>query len=157
MIPFLSVALFTLLSNSNAKAEELIQYIDCHFANPASTDHVVVSLESSLSGSFYYTTGIDDQGNDQNTGRLALHQVESPASSSTDALFLAQFMTVQDGSKITINFNFSMPKDLLFKSSDFFNARLTTDIIDKNQWTHTNLTTDDELTCFARLYPKNLL
>lgn len=155
MIQLITVSLFIFFTSSFALAEDQFQYIDCHFANPASLDHVVVSLESPLKGSFFYTTGLDDNGDDQNTGSLALRQVQNSDSTSKDAFFLAQFMTVQDGSKITINFNFSMPKDLILKPSDFFHARLTTDIIDLFKSTNSNLSTDDELTCFARMYSKN--
>ena len=56
---------------------------------------------------------------------------------------------------VTVDFNFSMPKNLIFKASDFFHARLTTEINDKKDQFTSNLNTDDDLTCFSRLYPKN--
>ena len=156
MIKTLFVSLFSVFVLQTAQAADLMtQYIDCHFANPASTDHVVVSLDNPLSGSFFYTTGLDDNGDDQNTGRIGIRRLDDVKQDSDQALFLAQFMTVQDGSKITVDFNFSMPKNLIFKASDFFHARLTTEINDNKDQFTSNLNTDDDLTCFSRLYPKN--
>ena len=148
------ILISTFLGLPSAFGSNLTQYIDCHFPNPNSTEKVIVSLDSEYRGSFFYTTGLDDQGDDSNTGRLGLNRLEDTKPNPATANFLAQFMTVQDGSKITVNFNFSMPRELIFQKSDFFQARLTTDIIDLNKEQSFHHNTDDQLFCFSRLYSK---
>jgi len=155
MIQRLAPFALTLLALSipDARAANETQYIDCKFPNPASNDHVVVSLNDSQSGSFFYTTGVSDDGDDQDTGRIGLIREDSKTD-PTKALFVARWMTVQDGSKVTLEFHFSMPKELIFKASGSFKAGLTTNIIDGNKQA-LYLKSDDDLTCFSRLNTKS--
>jgi hypothetical protein len=131
-----------------------IQYISCSFANPDSMDRVVVSLKSPYKGTFFYTTGVDDMGESHDTGSIGIDRIEDDKTHADEAKFLAKWMTVQDGSKITVEFHFSMPKEHVYKAAEFFNASLTTEIIDYDgSKAASHLHNKDELTCFARMYP----
>jgi hypothetical protein len=148
-------ALYTATVQSAFAAND-VQYIDCHFANPNSTDRVVVSLNSPFKGTFFYTTGFDDVGESHDTGSIGIDREEDAKTDAESASYLAKWMTVQDGSKITVEFHFKMPKAQVFKASDFFNAVLTTNIIDyKGKQQVSFLGSNEDLTCFSRIYPKN--
>lgn len=142
--------LITLIS-FQAHATDQTQYIDCKFENPNNNDHVIVSLDDTQNGTFLYTAGVDDEDDNQHTGVIGLKR---QGDKEQTAHFLAKWSTVQDGSRITVEFHFSMPKDLVFKVSNSFKSGLTTNIIDEQSKT-APLTSADDLTCFARLYPKN--
>lgn len=151
-----TLALLALLALSIAKAHASdIQSIDCHYTNPGAKDHVIVSLKDPQNGTFSYSTGIVDD--DQNTGSIGiLRDADSNEPGKKDfARFTARWMTVQDGSKITVEFHFSMPKNLVFKNSNSFKAGLTTNIIDYNQTKPLSLDSDDELVCSAKIGPTN--
>jgi len=142
--------------STSAFASTDVQYIDCHFTNSNSNDRVVVSLNSPYKGTFFYTTGFDDSGESHDTGRIGIDREDDSKTDADSASFLAKWMTVQDGSKITVEFHFKMPKAQVFKTSDFFNAVLTTNIIDyKEKQQSSFLGSNEDLTCFARIYPKN--
>lgn len=145
-----ALALTALFALSISTAHAATQNIDCHFQNPASTDHVVISLTDPQTGSFYYTTGVSSEGDDQDTGRIGLTEEDSKID-ATKTRFVAKWMTVQDGSKVTVEFHYSMPKNLIFKTSDSFKAGLTTNIIDGASKLPASLNADDELTCVAKL------
>jgi hypothetical protein len=131
-----------------------IQHISCSFANPDSMDRVVVSLKSPYKGTFFYTTGVDDMGESHDTGVIGIERVEDDKTHADEAKFLAKWMTVQDGSKITVEFHFIMPKEHVYKAADFFNASMSTEIIDYDGSKQlSRLHNKDELTCFARMYP----
>lgn len=145
----------SMMSIGQANAAEEIQFIDCHFSNSDNNDHVVISMNDPQNGSFFYTTGILDSGEDQNTGKLSLQRVEESKRSSLkkeDTEFSAKWNTRQDGSRMTIEFLFSMPKSLVFKASDAFKADLQTTITDS---AIAPLHSSDHLDCFARIYPKS--
>jgi hypothetical protein len=147
----MALTLTALLSLSiNSAHAAATQFIDCHFQNPASTDHVVISLTDPQTGSFYYTTGVNSDGNDQDTGRIGIVQEDSK-NDTTKARFVAKWMTVQDGSKVTVEFHFSMPKSLVFKTGDPFKTTLTTNILDGGSKLPASLNADDDLTCIAKL------
>jgi hypothetical protein len=159
MLKLLGISALITLSSFTAPAVAAstaadIQYISCSFANPDSMDRVVVSLKSPYKGTFFYTTGVDDMGESHDTGSIGIDRVDDDQAPADEAKFLAKWMTVQDGSKITVEFHFSMPKANVYKAADFFNASLTTDIIDYdgNKQSY-RLKNKDELTCFARMYP----
>lgn len=143
------------LSTQSSQAGS-VQHIDCRFPNPASTDHVIVSLENPRSGTFFYTTGISDDEEEQTTGSISLHQEEDSKDPNKKdfSRYRAAWTSIQDGSKVTVDFHFSMPKSLVFKASDSFKAGFTTSINDQSSGKHPlSLTANDELTCFSRLYP----
>jgi len=153
-ITVLSVIGFQASSVQAATAAD-IQYISCSFANPDSMDRIVVSLKSPYKGTFFYTTGVDDMGESHDTGSIGIDRVEDSKTDASETKFLAKWMTVQDGSKITVEFHFTMPTVNVYKAADFFNASLTTDIIDFNGNKQASmLSQKDELTCFARMYPQ---
>lgn len=66
-----------LASTSTVYAANDLQEIDCRFPNPESKDHVVVTLENAQKGFFTYTTGVEDTGEAQNTGKVVhLYRIE---------------------------------------------------------------------------------
>ncbi len=159
-----NLSALSLLALTSAHAADETQYIDCHFLNSESNDHIIISLKDPQNGTFFYTAGLDQDGESQNTGKLFITRVEdsknNPAKKDT-AQFSAKWNTDQDGGTVTIEFLFSMPKALVFKTSNSFKAGLQTNIADnliastsKNSKPF-SLSSDDDLNCFARLYPKN--
>lgn len=143
----ITLSLLALLSTSANAAQT--QYIDCRFPNPDSTDHVIVSLQDTQKGTLFYTTGFDDNGDSNNTGKLNMNRVEDSKDSKDYAQFSAIWKTIQDGSAVLVEFHFSMPKNLLFKSSNYFKAGFVSTITDP---TIAPLRANDELECFTRLY-----
>lgn len=149
MKTLITLSLLTLLSINNSFAGDTVQYIDCRFPNPESTDHVVVSLKDTQNGTLFYTTGLDNNGDDENTGKLSLVRL---ADKKEYAQFSATWKTIQDGGVVLVEFHFSMPKNLIFKSSNSFMAGFSTTITDAAL---APLRANDDLECFSRIYPTN--
>lgn len=123
------------------------QYIDCKFQNPNSKDHVVLTLENAQRGIFSYTTGVEDTGEAQNTGKLAMYRIEDVKKDF--AQFSAKMKTIEDGGEIIVEFFFTMPKTMLFKNSSSFKTGFNTTITDIGK---SPLRANDELTCSSELH-----
>lgn len=145
----LALSLLGLISIHSANAADT-QFIDCHFTNSTSSDHVVVSLKDPQTGTFFYTPGIDDSGDEQNTGKLSLMKIEDSKTDKDSAQFSSKWNTTQDGSSVTVEFLFSMPKNLIFKASNSFKAGFSTTITDAAL---APLHGNDALDCYSRIYP----
>lgn len=132
----------TTLTLSPAYANNEKQYIDCKFPNPNSRDQVVVTLENAQRGLFSYTTGEEDTGEAQNTGKLNMYRIEDTKKDL--AQFSAKMKTIEDGGEIIVEFFFTMPKNLILKDSSSFKAGFMTSITDIGKMPmHAN----DELNC----------
>lgn len=136
----------TSLSLTPAFAANEKQYIDCKFPNPSSKDHVVLTLENAQRGLFSYTTGVEDTGEAQNTGQLAMYRIEDAKKDL--AQFSAKMKTIEDGGEVIVEFFFTMPKNLIFKNTTSFKAGFTTTITDIGK---APLHANDELNCSSQL------
>lgn len=143
----LALTLLILSAASSANAEDLVQYIDCRYMGSTADDHVIVSLTSPTTGTFFYTTGLDSEGNDHRTSKLTLNHTRD----SADHSFFAASTIVDDyGTPVSVSFFFAMPKEMIFKASSYFIASLTADTTDSS----TTRNTSTDLECFSALYPK---
>ena len=145
------------LTIASAHATDQKQTIECKFSNSNSKDHVNVTLNDPQSGTFYYSSNIEDSDDNQHTGLIGLNRVADPIKDSSIAQFLAKWTTIQDGSYVTIEFHFSMPKELLMKSSKSFKAILATSIIDEaitpqaKNAKPTAISASDDIQCSAKI------
>jgi hypothetical protein len=142
-----TLSVIGLLSFQNARAEDL-QNIECKFSNPASKDRVMISLENAQRGTFYYTTGVEDTGEAQNTGRQPLYRI----SDTNTANFKSSMKTIEDGGEILIEFSISMPKDQIMKASSSFKATFNTTITDVGL---APLSGNDDLICVSKIEPRS--
>ena len=137
-------ALFAALSTfaQTPSKQATFQHIDCHL--DYSDEHVIVSLNDTQTGTFFYTLGLDSEGNDRSTRKLVLTSAGNSAQFPAMASFKATFKGDAAINVPAVEFEFLMPKDLVFKASDYFPAALSTD---------GNLSTG--LFCMSRIYSKN--
>lgn len=106
------------------------------------SDRIVVNVYSDLkSGTFFYSTGLDTQGDDVRTPALKLSRL---ADQANQAQFKASFSGVVNHQNVSVEFQFAMPKAELFKSSNYFAASVTTD-----------MGFSGPVSCYSRIYPKN--
>jgi hypothetical protein len=140
------VALLSTSFNTFAQttSTNLVQYIDCHFDDPAMEDRVIVSLVDADTGTFFYSNGLDSEGNDNRTPALKMQRLGDIGGQSEMALFKAVYQGDRYGTPASITFMFGMPKAKIFKTANHFNATVNS----SNGYS-------GGLNCFARLYPKN--
>jgi hypothetical protein len=129
---------------SFAQTGDTVQYIDCHFDDISMEDRVIVSLTDANTGTFFYSTGLDSEGNDRRTGAEKMKRIADVASQPEMAQFEATSVVDDYGTPKTIKFGFSMPKNLIFKSTNDLHAFVTS-----------STGYAEGLNCFARIYPKN--
>jgi|GEM_PF-5347041 len=135
--------LFLLSFNAFAQDGSTIQYIDCHFDDVTMEDRVIVSLIDAQRGTFFYSTGLDSEGEDRRTGKLEMTRIDDDATQPDQAQFKAIFHGDDYGKPITVEFGFSMPKAQIFQKSDGFSASVSS-----------TSGYAGGLNCFSRLYPK---
>ena len=136
------ISALTLLSSINSFAQDNLQFISCSFMDPSMNDRVIVNVYSDLkSGTFFYSTGLDTQGDDVRTPALKLSRL---VDQGAQAQFKASFSGVVNHQNTSVEFQFAMPKAELFKSSNYFVANVTTD-----------MGFSGSMSCYSRIYPKN--
>lgn len=128
------------LSALTSNAATQVQYIDC-ISLPVSVtnqDKVIVSLKTPTTGTLFLSSGIDHDGNHDNSGVLKLEKNALGTTSMT-----ASFKAENQSS----TFEFLLPANLIFKrTNEYFNATLRLQRKDGMG------TAEQDLNCFTRLY-----
>jgi hypothetical protein len=120
----LSLALIAGFALFNASAQAAVQSIDCRFVDTTNTDHVMVTLNSDQAGTFFYSTGEDDEGSTTSSGKLILKRGK-PITTGL-ASFLAD-VVIPEGSG-SVQFTFEYPEASVMKAGTDVKAKLTTEI-----------------------------
>ena len=130
------------------------QSIECKFTNQDSKDRVLLTLDNPQSGTFLYVDGSDDKENVQNTGKITLKRVEDSKDITKKdyAQFQAKWSTGQNDGWLMIEFDFSMPKNLILKNAAAFKAELSTNITDQKP---SILNGNDALDCISKFDSKS--
>ena len=121
-----------------ASSSYAVQYIDCIPSDGLSADHVIVSLKSAQEGTLYLSSGLDENGESENSGVLALAQSKVDADQAN-----------YSASNTKADFSFSIPADLVMRATpahEYFTATLNLKMKSEKYGV------DDELLCFARIY-----
>lgn len=117
--------------------EKIVQYVDCHPADSMTNHRVIVSFESVSKGTLFLSSGIEDDGSQENSGVMTLFAEKN--SIENTASFKAE--------NSTSTFLFSLPADLLFKKT-LNNFKASLDLKTKDGQHHIV----SDLNCFTRLY-----
>ena len=160
MIFVLSMLELLLFNKAYAIVES--QSIDCKYSTSENKDHILLSLKDTQNGTFYYSSEIETTGEDQNSGTLTMIRVDdskAPLTKKDFSQFSSKLNTIEEHGTVEIEFLFSMPKNLILKSSNSFKASLATNIIDTEatpdkKQNAMNLHSEDDLVCVAHLIEK---
>lgn len=143
------LSLVAILASSSAFAA--VQNIDCKFVDASNTDHVMVNLSSDQAGTFFYSTGDDEDDATASSGKLTMKRTK-PVTTGMAAFFAEVLIPEGSGSVL---FTFEYPEASVMKVGAAVKAKLTTEIFGIRPATQTDAarasSDTQELLCSAKL------
>ena len=115
------------------------QHFTCFPPDITSSDRVVISLKNSHTGTLFLSSGIDDYGNQENSGVLTLNKVENETSYAAD-----ENVTLWKSKNATSEFTVVISKDLIGATTD----RASLILVLKNPQQEIT----QNLNCYSRIY-----
>ena len=109
------------------------QHFTCFPPDITSSDRVVISLSDTVTGTLFLTSGIDDDGNQENSGVLPLKKEKDET-----------YVTIWKSNNASSEFTVIIPKDVIGASTD--NASLLL-VLKNNEREITQ-----NLNCYSRIY-----
>lgn len=125
--------IFSLLISISSGAYA-VQHFTCYH-DMYSNDRAVISLKNNDEGTLFLTSGLDDWGNQENSGVMTMNKIEE-----TDAE-----LTMQAKNSVS-TFTVKIPTNYLNRNLDDIKLKLTL----KNE--ESGLKVDQELSCYTRNY-----
>lgn len=115
-----------------------VQHITCFPYDMNTNDRAIMSLTADgETGTLYLTSGLDDWGNQENSGVLAMHKTEQNA----------QFSYYEAKNSVAV-FKVALPNAIIGRATSSFDAKLNLERFDQSAQV------EQDLTCYSSVFNK---